>query len=429
MKNTKKNLPGLLLYLERVRQNKTQKEVCFGLCVVSYLSKIEHGTAEADPELQQKLFQRLGIRSETDEAVLEQGQAQIETCYRDLLYHAPEWSCDYEELRALGDGLAYSAYALDWHLLRGIYEEEQGHLDEAKQTIVLLKQLEDAMELRQLGFLRYLELCVRNHSENEKLRDDEKTAVELAEEQCRYLDGAFSKCCLAEALLVCGDLPRIHQMEQVVTAQALQEGNLYYLAFFYVIRGTAYAVLDQEALMMDYYKKAEQLLKYTVWKDTLCVVTYNIGATYLTLKKYEESLEYLQRLEQSKEYLENKTDYFSWKHKEALACIRSGRMEEGKEHLKELSECLKSQKNPAYVDVLRYEEANWETKADYLKDPAYLKLLEQLLSVLEEETPFGYWYFYREQIVQACEKQRYYRKALEYERKFSEKIGKKPIKE
>lgn len=401
----KNDLPGLLLRMERVRQNKTQKEVCFGLCVVSYLSKIENGTAEADPELQRQLFARLGIHSVTDATLLEQGRKQIEQCYHDVLYAAPEWESDYAALRALGDGLAYSECALDWYLLYGIHEKRADNPKKTEQVLHLLRELEDGMDARQLGFLRYLE-------------DD-------AEAQCRYLDCAFSKCCLAEQLLARGELAQIHQMEQVVTAQALQEGNLYYLAYFLILRGSAYAVLDQEELMMNYYERAEQMLKYTAWKDTLWVVYYNIGATYLTLKKYDLALEYLHRLEQAKEYQEEKEAYFSWKHKEALACIRSGKKEEGLQHLSELSECLKSQNAPAYVDVLRYEEANWETKEDYLKNPAYLELLEELLSVLEEETPFGYWYFYREQIVQACEKQRLYRKALEYERKFSKNAEKK----
>ena len=77
------------------------------------------------------------------------------------------------------------------------------------------------------------------------------------------------------------------------------------------------------------------------------------------------------------------------------------------------------------MNVLRLEEAMWETKKDYLKNPAYLELMEQLLSVLKEKTPFGYWYFYREQVVSACEKQRLYCKALNYERKFSHEAEQK----
>ena len=39
-----KKIQGALLRIERLRQNKGQKEICFGICVPSYLSKIEHGT-------------------------------------------------------------------------------------------------------------------------------------------------------------------------------------------------------------------------------------------------------------------------------------------------------------------------------------------------------------------------------------------------
>ena len=41
---------GTLLKLERTKQNKGQKEVCYGICVPSYLSKIEHGSVTPDEE-------------------------------------------------------------------------------------------------------------------------------------------------------------------------------------------------------------------------------------------------------------------------------------------------------------------------------------------------------------------------------------------
>lgn len=39
---------GMLLKLERIKQNKGQKEICFGICVPSYLSKIERNLVQAD---------------------------------------------------------------------------------------------------------------------------------------------------------------------------------------------------------------------------------------------------------------------------------------------------------------------------------------------------------------------------------------------
>lgn len=46
MNRKEKNPAGMILRAERIRQGKGQKEVCYGICVVSYLSKIERGSAE-----------------------------------------------------------------------------------------------------------------------------------------------------------------------------------------------------------------------------------------------------------------------------------------------------------------------------------------------------------------------------------------------
>ena len=48
MNRKEKNPAGMILRAERNRQGKGQKEVCYGICVVSYLSKIERGSAEPD---------------------------------------------------------------------------------------------------------------------------------------------------------------------------------------------------------------------------------------------------------------------------------------------------------------------------------------------------------------------------------------------
>ena len=51
MNRKEKNPAGMILRAERIRQGKGQKEVCYGICVVSYLSKIERGSAEPDLSL------------------------------------------------------------------------------------------------------------------------------------------------------------------------------------------------------------------------------------------------------------------------------------------------------------------------------------------------------------------------------------------
>lgn len=68
----------MILRAERIRQGKGQKEVCYGICVVSYLSKIERGSAEPDMAILKQLFARLEINYETDSAFLTESRKQMD---------------------------------------------------------------------------------------------------------------------------------------------------------------------------------------------------------------------------------------------------------------------------------------------------------------------------------------------------------------
>ena len=82
----------MILRAERIRQGKGQKEVCYGICVVSYLSKIERGSAEPDMAILKQLFARLGINYETDSAFLTESRKQIDEFFYNLQY-GPQKLC------------------------------------------------------------------------------------------------------------------------------------------------------------------------------------------------------------------------------------------------------------------------------------------------------------------------------------------------
>ena len=109
-------LPGLLLKSERIRQNKGQKEVCHGICVPSYLSKIEHGSVCPDRKILSELFGRLGICYEEDAAKLSCCQKLIENYFYRLQYEL-DTKTVYGELKAEDEKLRCSEYAVDWLLV------------------------------------------------------------------------------------------------------------------------------------------------------------------------------------------------------------------------------------------------------------------------------------------------------------------------
>lgn len=110
MKDRNAYLMGILLRIERIRQQKGQKEVCYGICVPSYLSKIEHGAVQADPAILTQLFRRLGIRYETDSERLAEKEKRIEEYFYNLLYHL-DTKAVYAELKQDAESLAYGCNA------------------------------------------------------------------------------------------------------------------------------------------------------------------------------------------------------------------------------------------------------------------------------------------------------------------------------
>ena len=153
----------------------------------------------------------------------------------------------------------------------------------------------------------------------------------------------------------------------------------------------------------------------------LRVVYYNIGAVYISLKKYEPALEYLEKaqMQEVEGSGEIDTDIL---HKKAIACLRMGKKEEAQKFLTELKEALFSQKKPSEVDILKYEEAVMECRDGFLDDPAYLQLLEKLIDKIRKERHFGHLYFYRDVVIEAYKRQRKYKKALEFEEGISSNI-------
>ena len=402
-------LAGTLLKMERLRQNKEQKEVCLGICVPSYLSKIEHGTVCPDDKILAELFERLGILYEEDKEALFGYQKLIEK-YFYLMNYRLDTKAVYQELKAKEEKLRYSAYAIDWLLIKSFENEE---ID----SMALLKELKEHMTAEQKAY--YELLC------SWRIEDSEER-VRLCQDACAILNNSYAMLWLCDAYLLQGNYAAIHAMEQRIVAAAVEEGNTAELAGCFFLMGDTYACLNMEEMMMLYYERGIRLLQNTGWQNMLCVVYYNIGAVYISLKKYEPALEYLEKaqLQEKEDGEEPDIDIL---HKKAIACLRMGKKEEAQKFLTELKEALFSEEKPSEVDILKYEEAVMECRDGFFDDPAYLQLLEKLIEKIRKERHFGHLYFYRDVVIEAYKRQRKYKKALEFEEQISSNIIKNGI--
>lgn len=267
-------LAGTLLRMERLRQGMEQKAVCYGLCVPSYLCKIEQGTVCPDPALLSALFRRLGIEYTQDAGLLKKlRQALLDYFYR--LEYGLNPQEVYASLQAQEEVLRHSPLAICWLLVQECHGEA---------VLPLLEKLERAMTSRQLALYRLLR-C--------RAQPQAPEALTWCREACQSLDCSAAMMELAFLYLLRGDYAAIHRMESRLVAAAVDEGNLFQLANYFFLNATAYACLNQEAMMLTYYQRCIRLLQNTGWQQFLGDTYYNMGATYISLKQYDLSLEYL----------------------------------------------------------------------------------------------------------------------------------------
>lgn len=396
-------LPGALLRMERTRQGLMLKQVCQGVCVTSYLSKIEHGDAQPDPAMLTALFARLGVVYTSGEEQL----APLRTLladWHDRYLYGLDTQAVFRQLMDQDALLTYSPLCADWLIIRGLEDEH---------ILAQLDELASCLTTRQKAF-RDMLWAAWHMKEPESLS--------LAREAAAVLGDSLSLLQVCQIAMQQGNYALIHRLESRVTALALEEGNTFVLASYYECKGSAYACLNQEDMMLSCYQRALHLLRNTAWQEQRHRIYYNIGATLVSLRKYEEALRYLAMAEEAGE-----DNLVYIRHKQALAMIRMGRVEDAQSVLRAMKALLDAMPEATEGSRLWYEEAMMECQPGFLEDPAYLALLEKLLAAVEREAHFGYVYFYRDVMVEACVRQRQYKRALAFEQSISCKVRQSDI--
>ena len=391
-----KSIMGYLLKRERLKQDKGQKEICYGICVVSYLSKIENGVVNPEPEIVKKLFERLGINILCLDDTIQYLGKIIDEYYNMFEYN---YECNlYDELLNNSALLEYSEFAIDWIIIQGF---------EKDNTYEQLCEYEDYMSDRQKGYyyilaLRYL-MDMPSDNKKKSLKKKEEI-VGYGEKAYKYLNSSFSLNELMTAYYWANDYSKIHQMESEAVSIAVREGNVYQLANYYMLDGTAYACIDMSDMMMKCYRRAMNILRNTNWKELLETIYYNIGATLITEKKYDEALIYLDKCDADSLYV---------LHKKAIVLIRMGDIEQGKACIAKAEEII-AQNVCMESDLLKFEEVRMECIPDFTESKDYMILLEKLMSKLEQERHFGHIFFYKDILIETYIKQRQYKKALDF---------------
>ncbi|NLY46591.1 MAG: helix-turn-helix domain-containing protein [Tissierella sp.] len=398
------NIEGQMLRIERLRQGKELKEVAGRICSVSTLSKIERGKQKIDPDMLVELYNELGICYENDTEFIENMSHYINQYFHETIYQFK-----HESLAILGqdnDRLNYSPLALEWMIIRAMEFED-------KDVLNVLDQCVDFMNQEQLGWYYLIHRY-----------EDRDITLEKGVKAQRILQNSYSTLELMWTYWSRGEYSQVNKLSNMALNLALAEGNTWALSQIYLLLGGIYSAYNMEEAMIEEYQKSMNLLKNTNWTKELDTMYYNMGATYISLGDYKKSREYLEK---------SSKDNFSACHKWAILETKVGNIEEAKDWINKMEECMKEYKtkNKSLETWAQFNRHYYDemvktlevTKLQLIGSPEnsqnYIPLLESLMNRFLKDGRYGFMNFHKDALKEAYIKNRRYKDALELEELFS----------
>lgn len=383
------NIVGFLLRRGRLEKNLSQEGLCKGICAASYLSKIEKGLVEPGRDIVERLFAALSIPFEQDAAFLQTCKQALYTFF-DRFFHEEPTEESAGQLEAAADRLENSILYIPFSLYR-VYTA--GDAEKALARLRSLAPFERYMNEDE-GFYYWLAFACVPGTETEAaaglVRANALRPCSLARLQYAYFLTNAGK--MQEALT--------HVEEGI--RYAVEEGDVYMLRQLCMLEGTCYANLLQYDLMLRAYDRAKNL--YRGEPFMLATISYNIGATLLEMRRYEEALPHLLASTASLDI-----DPLWPNHKLAIVYGELDRHAEGRPYLEKavaLAEKMPLifQQTVAVVS-LRYNKG-------YLDDDTYLETLRAVYDRIMDYTAYGFKQFHGYYLVEAYAHRRKYKEAL-----------------
>lgn len=378
MDETMLKYAGRMIRREREKRSWNQEGLCRGICAVSYLSKIETGKTACSPEIIRQLSARLGITWHEDAEFCEEAEKRIRAVY-ERICSLEETEEDVQWFRTRKDLLLYSPYAADAAVL-------------------------DAWLLHH---------APRLSAEEQDFSDEQAALLQIAsgkeEEALRLWPCALTYYHAGTALYGKGEkYGRSIDFLQQAYRLAAEEGRVRLMLMAKIVIGNWYSNLGDLESMEENYAPAVRIAEALHDSGTLRTLNYNRCSSWLEAGRYGDAYAYFRDLDDPG---------LMELHKYAVACEKTGRMEEARKALergRRLPEYAGSVPARMMYDLVERRIRN----TAYLQDAAYGKALLETFTYLRENLPAGYAVFHLPWVLEWYTASRQYRAAYELLRNF-----------
>lgn len=389
-----KHLTGFLIRQARLDRNISQEGLCKGICAVSYLSKIERGQAEPGEDIVRLLFAALNIDYTQDEAILRPTEEALRRFF-DCWFHDDQEGLEAaaQQIDAAKDNLVASRLHIAFQLY-ALFQSIEAQGEDAHDILSALSPLTQYMDTESM----FLYLLGKAY-----LTEDRKASLALLGQakviypcSVSYYEYAARQCQL-------GYIQEALKTIEEGFHMAVDEGMLKMMSEFCLLEGNCYAILFNRELMLRAYKRGMALNRGNA--NIEASTSYNIGATLLELRRYDEALPYLLRTLQP----EKGSAQFLPYQKLALCYEGMGHKEEGLPYLRQAEEWAVSLE-PIYQQLIRVVSMRYED--GFLDSDDYLHTLRYVYDNIQQHTGFGFRQFHGLYLIEVYTHRRKYKEAL-----------------
>ncbi len=390
-----KNEVGFLIRHYRLLMNLSQEDLCKGICAVSYLSKIEKGTANPGDDIIRLLFSALNVDFHTDEDFLREVKSGLNDYFEHVVYCEPSGPEEVQLLQRQEEAL-HSPLFISYSLFMIYIHGDKNEMEEGRKLLLPLLEYVPYMDSDLLFFYTLAQGFFAAGDE---------AAIPHFRRAKELKPFSVAPYYLGEMYNAAGSYQEAIHEAQLAFSLAAEEGNTYVLLHASLLTAMCYSNLYHVDLMLKYYRQAEKLAG-KIAPEEIPWIYYNIGATLVNMRRSFEGLQYLRKAD-----VPGAKHNILLFHKLAIACFDTGKREEASEYLQKAEELIRNGKaTPMEEKLIRVVKCRLQES--YLEMEEYNTLLREVYEQIGTKLPFGFKQFHGNLLIEACIHNRKYKEAL-----------------
>lgn len=284
-----KKIIGSIIKFNRINQNISQKTLSKGICVASYLSRIESGDLIPSEEVISIIFNRLGLTFNDSEEFLEKGTARLKLFFDKLHFNEFDLTNEiFDELESQENDYTTSPLVVDYFLAklaRYCSTPNREKFDSSKNL------LHSSFELLspQQKFLYNFYVGV----DELNLAQDKSIGKNLIEEALNYKDNGHCYFWLSYAYRIENNPIKSYDCIKKALDLYVAEGNIISIMSCYEKIAEVHFMLDNYSDAIEYLKISLSIAEKLNNKYFIEHLNSIISWAYYRLKDYSTSLTYI----------------------------------------------------------------------------------------------------------------------------------------